>query len=139
MKLAALRATPESDLAAITRSVNELNAAFGRNVQSGITRAAALNYWAATGVYSRRECRLFARDAGEGRVAEMLVLHPETLTPTPGWVDPAVGRAPAGRIYAVGVDEIQTFLPTGEQRMFSQQLRASVGHDRRARLFFRCA
>jgi len=139
VRLAALRARPESDLAAITRSVNRLNTAFGRSVRRGIARAAASNYWVMAGVYTRRECRAFAADAGEGRVAEMLVLHPETLTATPGWVDPSVGRVPSGRIYAVGVDEIQTLVPTGEQRVFSQQLRATVGRDGRARFFFRCA
>ena len=138
VRLAASRATPESDLAAITRSVNRLNAAFGRSVRSGIARAAALNYWAATGVYTRRQCRAFAADLGEGRVEEMLVLQPATLTATPGWVDPAVGQMPGGRIYAIGVDEIQTFVPTGEQRTFTHQLRATVGRDGRARLFFRC-
>ena len=131
--------TPEADLAAITRSVNRLNVAFRRSVRQGIVRATALNYWATTGVYTRRQCRAFAADAGEGAVAEMLVLHPETLTATPGWVDPTVGRAPGGRVYLVGVDEIQTFVPTGEQRMLAQQLRATVGRDGRARLFFRCA
>src|SRR5262249_19430964 len=90
-RLAASRATPEADLAAITRSVNRLNVAFRRSVRQGIVRATALNYWATTGVYTRRQCRAFAADAGEGAVAEMLVLHPETLTATPGWVDPAVG------------------------------------------------
>jgi hypothetical protein len=139
VRLAALRATPESDLAAITRSVNRLNAAFGRSVRRGIARAAAMNYWTATGVYTRRECRLFAANAGERLVAEQLVLHPETLTATPGWVDPVVGRTPAGRIYLVGVDEIQTNVATGEQRMLGQQLRATVGRDGRARFFFRCA
>jgi hypothetical protein len=134
-----LRATPESDLAAITRSVNRLNAAFGRSVRGGITRAAALNYWTASGVYTRRQCRAFAADLGEGRVAEQLVLHPETLSATPGWVDPAVGRIPGGRIYLVGVDEIQTNVPTGEQRVLPQQLRATVGRDGRARFFFRCS
>ena len=139
VRLAALRATPESDLAAITRSVNRLNAAFGQSVRRGIARAAAMNYWAATGVYTRRQCRLFAANAGERLVAEQLLLHPETLAATPGWVDPAVGRAPGGRIYLVGVDEVQVFVPTGEQRVLSQQLRATVGRDGRARFFFRCA
>ena len=134
-----MRATPESDLAAISRSVNRLNAAFGRSVRKGIARAAAQNYWVATGVYTRSQCRAFAADSGEGRVAEQLVLHPETFSATPGWVDPAVGRTPRGRIYLVGIDEIQTFVPTGEQRVLSQQLRATVGRDGRARLFFRCA
>jgi hypothetical protein len=137
VRLAALRSTPASDLTAITRSVNRLNAAFGRSVRRGIQRAAALNYWAATGVYTRRECRAFAANAGEGLVAEQLVVHPETLTATPGWTDPSVGRAPSGRIYVVAVDEIQTFVPTGEQRVLAQQLRASVSRGR-ARLFFRC-
>jgi hypothetical protein len=138
-RLASLRATPQADLAAITRSVNRLNAAFGRSVRSGIARAAALNYWVAAGVYTRRECRAFAANAGEGLVEEQLVLHPETLTAIPGWFDSSVGRMPNGRLYAVGVDEIQTFVPTGEQRVLSQQLRAAVGRDGRARLFFRCA
>jgi hypothetical protein len=139
VRLAALRARPESDLAAITRSVNRLNAAFGRSVRGGIARSAALNYWAVTGVYTRRQCRAFAADLGEGSVAEQLVLHPETLSATPGWVDPAVGRMPRGRIYLVGVDEIQTLVPTGEQRVLPQQLRATVGRDGRARFFFRCS
>jgi len=139
VRLAALRATPEADLGAITRGVNRLNAAFGRSVRGGIARSAALNYWAVTGVYTRRQCRAFAADLGEGSVAEQLVLHPETLTATPGWVDPAVGRMPRGRIYLVGVDEIQTLVPTGEQRVLPQQLRATVGRDGRARFFFRCS
>ena len=68
----------------------------------------------------------------------MLVLHPESLTATPGWVDPrSVGRTPAGRIHAIGVDEIQTFVPTGEQRVLAQQS-ARPSPDRRARFFFGC-
>jgi hypothetical protein len=139
VKLEALRRSPDRDLAAIQRSVNRLNVAFQRSVRRGIARAAALNYWAAAGVYTRQQCRTFAADRGAGAVSEMLVVQPSTLTPTPGWVDPAVGRAPGGRVYAVAVDEIQTFVPTGEQRVFPQQLRVSVGPDGHARLFFRCA
>ena len=139
VRLAALHATPEADLGAITRGVNRLNAAFGRSVRGGIARAAAMNYWAVRGVYTRRQCRAFAAGRGQGRVAEQLVLHPETLTATPGWVDPAVGRMPGGRMYLVAVDEIQTFVPTGEQRVVPQQLHATVGHDGRARFFFRCS
>ena len=139
VKLEALRGSPDADLAAIQRSVNRLNGAFRRSVRRGIARAASLNYWAAAGVYTRQECRTFAADRGAGAVSEMLVVQPSTLTATPGWVDPAVGRAPGGRIYTVAVDEIQTLVPTGEQRVFPQQLRASVGRDGHARLFFRCA
>ena len=139
VRLAALRASPTTDLAAIRRSVNRLNAAFRRSVRRGIARAAAVNYWVTAGVYTRAQCRAFAADRGAGAVSEILVVQPSTLTPTPGWVDPAVGRAPGGRVYAVDVDEIQTFVPTGEQHELPQVLRATVGRDGRARLFFRCA
>jgi hypothetical protein len=139
VRLAALRGSPTTDLAAIQRSVNRLNTVFDRSVRRGIARAAGLNYWVATGEYTGAECRSFAADRGAGAVSETLVVQPSTLTATPGWVDPAVGRAPAGRVYVVDVDEIQTFVPTREQREVPQVLRASVGRDGRARFFFRCA
>ena len=138
-RLEARRRSPARDLAAIQRSVARLNAAFRRGVRRGIARAAALNYWAAARVYTRQQCRAFAADRGEGAVSELLIVDPASLTPTPGWVDPAVDRAPGGRIYTVAVQEIQTFVPTGEQRVLSEQLRASVGGDGHARLFFACA
>ena len=49
----------------------------------------------------------------------------------------AMSRLDAMR--AVTVDEIQTLVPTGEQRAAVHDLHASVGRDGKARLFFRCA
>jgi hypothetical protein len=130
---------PAGDLAAIERSAARLNGAFDRSVARGIKRSAGLNYWVAAGVYDRAVCMAFAAESGEGVVAETLVVHPETLQATPGWVDPAVGRIPKGRIYSVAIDEIQTLVPTGEQRVALRELHATVGRDRRARFFFDCA
>jgi len=132
-------ANPAADLARIERSVNRLNAAFDRSVARGIARSASLNYWVSRRVYDRADCIAFESSLGERAVAERLVVHPETLRATPGWVDTAVGRTPGGRIYAVAVDEIQTFVPTSEQRVTLRDLHATVGRDGRARLFFRCA
>jgi hypothetical protein len=131
--------SPAHALAAIRRSVRRLNAAFDAGVGRGIARSTALNYWVDAGVYDAAACAAFEADTGEGVVTETLVVHPETFRATPGWVDPAVGRMPLGRLYVVGIDEIQTLVPTGEQRTTSRDLHASVGRDGRARLFFRCA
>ncbi len=132
-------ASPARDLARIQHSVQRLNRAFDRGVRRGIARSVALNYWVNEGVYDAAACTAFESDSGEAVVAETLVVHAELFRATPGWVDPAVGRMPRGRLYAVGVDEVQTLVPTGEQRTTQRDLHASVGNDGRARLFFRCA
>jgi hypothetical protein len=132
-------ASPARDLERIQLSVQRLNAAFDKGVGRGIARSVALNYWVGAGVYDAAACTAFESGGGDGVVAETLVVHPETFRATPGWIDPAVGRAPEGRLYTVGVDEIQTLVPTGEQRTRQHDLHASVGRDGRAQLFFRCA
>jgi hypothetical protein len=134
------RATnPTRDLVAVRRSVQHLNAAFDAGIVRGIVRSVALNYWVVTGVYDAADCAAFEAGAGDGIVEERLVVHPETFRSAPGWVDPATGLVPRGRIYAVGVDEIQTLVPTGAQRQLPHDLHASVDRTGRALLFFRCA
>jgi hypothetical protein len=132
-------ANPARDLAAIRRSVRRLNAAFKVGVARGITRSTALNYWVVAGVYNAATCEAFETNAGQGVVAERLVVHPKAFRATPGWVDPTVGRTPRGRLYVVGVDEIQTLVPTGARRRFPHDLHASVDGKGHAHLFFRCA
>jgi hypothetical protein len=72
-------------------------------------------------------------------VSEAFVVHPDTLQPVTGWVDPTVGKTPTGRIYAVSVDNIQTLVPTGEKRTQTAVMRASVNSLGVGHLFFRCA
>jgi hypothetical protein len=139
MRRARAAGSPARDRAAIRRSVRRLNAAFDAGVMRGVARSVALNYWVRAGVYDPAACVAFEADGGEGVVAETLLVRPDTFRATPGWVDPAVGRVPGGRLYAVTVDHIQTLVPTGEQRAAVRELHASVGRDGRARLFFRCA
>jgi len=131
--------SPARDRAAIQRSVMQLNAAFDRGVMRGIARSVELNYWVGAGVYDPAACVAFESDGGEGVVAERLRVRAGTFRSTPGWVDPAVGRTPGGRLYAVTVDQVQTLVPTGEQRAAVRDLHASVARNGRARLFFRCA
>jgi hypothetical protein len=130
---------PARDHAAIRRSVRSLNAAFDAGVMRGIVRSVALNHWVVAGVYDPGACIDLANEAGEGVVAERLLIRPGTFRATPGWVDPAVGQVPSGRLYAMTVDEIQTLVPTGEQRVAVHELHASVGRNGKAHLFFRCA
>jgi hypothetical protein len=139
IRRARVAGSPGRDRAAIRRSVRRLNAAFEAGVMRGIARSVELNYWVGVGVYDPAACVAFEVDGGEGVVAETLRIRPGTVRATPGWADPAVGRVPGGRLYAVTVDEIQTLVPTGARRAAVRELHASVGRDGRAHLFFRCA
>jgi hypothetical protein len=132
-------ASPAHDLAAIRRSVRRLNAAFARGVARGIARSVTINYWVLAGVYDAATCIDFEANAGEGVVAERLLVRPGSLRATPGWVDPVIGRTPGGRIYSVPVDQIQTLVPTGAQRRLTRVLHATVDRKGHAHLFLRCA
>jgi hypothetical protein len=136
--LAASVASPASDLAAIRRSVHNLNVAFRTGVGAGIVAAVKLNYWVSTGVYSGRDCSRFARRRSAGIVASALFVGPRTLQATPGWVDPATGRVPQGRIYSFAVNDHQTQVRSGARREVRQTVHATVRNGR-AQFFFRCA
>jgi hypothetical protein len=131
--------TPARDLAAIQAVVDKLNAAFAKSVAAGIVSSEKANYWVGAGVYTAAACGAFEARAGQGVVAERLVLHPESFVATPGWVDPVVRSVPAGRIYGIRVDEIQTLASTGQQRSQTAGIHATVLPDGRARLLLRCA
>jgi hypothetical protein len=90
-------------------------------------------------VYTGNQCNAFETARGQGIVSEMLVVHPESLAPAPGWVDPVIGRVPNGRIYRMAITEIQTLVPTGPQRSRILPIHVTVKADGVARLFFRCA
>jgi hypothetical protein len=130
---------PANDLAAIQRTFNGLNAAFRIGVASGIVGSNAANYWVASGVYSAAQCTRFEANRGEGVVSEAFTIHPETLKPDPGWVDPVVGKTPSGRISSIAVDNTQTLVPTGETRTQRVEMRATVDAAGVAYLFFHCA
>ena len=133
------RTSATHDVSAIQRAVDELNSAFRVSVASGITNSKVANFWVGGGVYSGDQCVAFETARGQGIVSEMLVVHPESLTPAPGWVDPVIGRVPHGRIYQMAIDEIQTLVPTGQQRARTLPIHVTVKPDGAARLFLRCA
>ena len=54
--------------------------------------------------------------AGQGVVADQLVVHVGSVVPTPHWVDPVLGAVPGGRVYALTMDDVQTQVLTKEQR-----------------------
>jgi hypothetical protein len=132
------RKTPASDLSAIRRTVDSLNAAFRKSVDSGISNANASNAWIADGSYTAAECASFQSTRGRGVVSEHIALHADSLVPDPGWVDPVIGKVPAGRIYRVSVDETQTLVSTGRQRSRTFSIHVTVQADGHARLLLRC-
>jgi hypothetical protein len=89
-------------------------------------------------VYSGDQCRAFEHARGQGVVSEQIVMYPNSLSPAPGWVDPVIGKVPKGRIYRMGINEIQTLVTTGGQRVLPQWIHVTVQSDGRARLFLRC-
>lgn len=127
------------DLAEIQRTVGLLNAAFRASVAAGITISARANHWVGAGVYSGDQCAAFEAARGQGIVAEEIVIHPDSLVPTPGWVDPVIGRVPPGRIYQMVIDENQTLATTGQRRGHTMRIHVTVKPDGNARLFLRCA
>jgi hypothetical protein len=132
-------ATPAADLAAVERSFTALNAAFHKGVAAGIVQSIAANYWVAAGEYTAAQCTRFEANRGGGVVAEAFAIQPTTFRADPGWVDPAVGKAPTGRVYSFTVDDTQTLVSTGETRRQSGVMHASVNPAGIAHLFFRCS
>ena len=132
-------ATTASDLAAIERTFDNVNAAFRIGVASGIVGANNANYWVATGVYSSMQCSNFEAQRGGGVVSESFAVNPATLRATPGWVDPTVGKAPGGRVYAITVDNTETLTTTGQKQNQTVTMHATVTPSGVAQLFFRCA
>jgi hypothetical protein len=128
-----------NDVSAIQRTVNSLNAAFRAGVAAGIANSEIANHWVGGGVYTGDQCAAFETARGQGIVSEMLVVHPESLTPAPGWVDPVIGRVPSGRIYQMAIDETQTLVTTGQQRLRTLPIHVTVKPDGAARLVLRCA
>jgi hypothetical protein len=134
----AARVSRVTDLAAVTKTVDALNAAFDASVPAGVTNSATANHWVADRVYSANQCIAFESARGQGVVSERIVVHPDSLSASPGWVDPVIGRAPRGRIYRIVIDEIQTLVPTGQQRARTLSVHVTVQSDGNARLFLRC-
>jgi hypothetical protein len=133
------RMSPPGDLLKIQRTIGRINSAFRASIAAGIMSSANANHWVAVGVYSRSQCAAFETARGQGIVIEELVVHPESLAPAPGWVDPVIGQVPQGRIYQLAIDEIQTLITTGQRRALRLTIHASVKADGNARLFLRCA
>lgn len=136
---ARLASVTSTDVAAIRAAVDRLDAAFRTSVAAGVKRSETANYWVGAGVYTAGQCNAFETARGGGIVAETITVHLETLTPSPGWVDPVIGRVPAGRIYRMRIDELQTVVTTGERRFRSLTVHVTVRPNHRARLFLRCA
>jgi hypothetical protein len=130
--------TRSGDLAAIESMVDALNAAFRSGVASGIKRSATANYWVGNKATARETCMSFESARGQGVLAEQIVVHPSSLEPAPGWVDPMIGTVPGGRTYRMVIDEIQTLVTSGQQRARTLAIHVNVGTDGRARLFLRC-
>jgi hypothetical protein len=136
--LTSANATPASDLVAVERTVLNMNNAFKHGgVAAGIRSSIAANYWVTTGVYSGRQCAQFERNRGSGVVSEAVFVGGRTFRPSPGWVDPVVGRAPNGRVYVFRISGIQTQVRSGERRRRTSVIHATVSAGR-AHLFFRC-
>jgi hypothetical protein len=125
-------------LIAIQQTVDDLNRAFTTSVSSGVMYSTVANHWVGTDVYTGNECISFEMARGRGVVSEHLTVHPETLAATPGWLDPAIGKVPAGRIFALAIDEMQTLVTTGQQRGRTLWIHVTVESSGRARLFLRC-
>jgi hypothetical protein len=126
------------DVSAIRKTFDALNAAFDASVASGITSSAAANHWVADGTYTDNQCVAYELARSQGVVSERLVLHQNALSPSPGWVDPAIGKVPRGRIYRIAIDEIETLVPTGQQRARTLSVHVTVQSDGNARLLLRC-
>jgi hypothetical protein len=125
-------------LTAIQKTVDDLNNAFATSVSAGVVNSTVANHWVATGVYTGDECISFEMARGQGVVSEHLTVHPETLTASPGWVDPAIGGVAAGRIFELAIDETQTLVTTGQQRGRTLWIHVTVDSAGNARLFLRC-
>jgi hypothetical protein len=130
--------TRATDRSAIQRTFDSLNTAFRAGVASGISKANASNFWIGAGAYSGEECASFQETRGRGLVSEHIALHASSLLPAPGWVDPVIGKVPAGRIYQVTVDETQTLVSTGRHRSRTLLIHVTVDSDGQARLLLRC-
>jgi len=124
------------DSAAIRKTVDDLNAAFLTGVSSGITNSTTTNYWVGSGAYTGDQCAFFESARGRGIVSEHIVTR--TLESAPGWRDPMTGRVPRGRVYRMTVDEIQTLVTTGQQRVRTLSIPVIVRPDGHAQLFLRC-
>jgi hypothetical protein len=129
---------PSSDLSAVQRAVVAMNDAFRKGVVTGIAHSAASNFWVAAGSYTGDECASFASTRGRGLVSERIALRAGSLVSAPGWVDPVIGKVPAGRIYRVTIDETQTLVPTGQQRARTLSIHVTVPRDGDARFLLRC-
>jgi len=127
-----------SDLAAVQTTLGLLNRAFRAGVAEGIAASETANYWVSTGAYTSGQCAAFEAAQGGGVVKESLSVQPGTFRPDPGWIDPLAGVRPIGRVYTFMVDDLQTLVPTGEQRHRTAPLHATVRPDGRALLFLRC-
>jgi len=130
--------TVASDTAAVQHTIDAVNAAFAKSVALGIAASETANYYIYAGVYSDSQCSAFETARGLGQVSDQLVLHPGSVVPTPGWVDPVLGAAPTGRIYALAMDDVQTQVSTRQQRTTPVNTHATVLPDGQALLFLRC-
>ncbi len=128
-----------TDLTAVQATLDRLNRAFRVGVADGIAASETANYWVTSGVYSGNQCAAFEAKQGGGVVRESLSIHPGTFRADPRWIDPRAGVRPVGRVYSMVVDDLQTLVPSGEQRQRSAPLHASVRPDGRALLFLRCS
>ena len=121
--------TRAGDLAAIQHVIAQLDASFQSGVASGIATSEGVNYWVDAGVYPVGQCSAFESALGDGVISEAFAVEPASLTPTPGWVDPAVGAVPGGPVYRVVLDEVQTLVPTGVQRERTIAVHVTVRPD----------
>ena len=128
----------QRDLAAIQATLARLNAAFRTGVADGIAMSETVNYRVVTGTYSASKCAAFEAQRGGGVVQESLALHSGSLRADPEWTDPVTGLRPVGRVYGLVLDDVQTLVPTGEQRSASFSTHATVRTDGHALLFLSC-
>jgi hypothetical protein len=115
-----------------------MNAAFRKGVGSGIAHSTTANFWVGAGSYTGDECAAFASARGAGIVSERIALRADSLSSAPGWVDPVIGKVPAGRIYRVTIDETQSLVPTGRQRTRTLTIHLTVQPDGHALFLLRC-
>jgi hypothetical protein len=130
--------TVTTDAAAIQLAIDGVNAAFAKGVAAGIAASEFANYYVSAGIYSEGQCSAFEAARGLGVVSDRLVVHPGSVVPTPGWVDPVLHGVPKGRVYGLTMDDIQTQIQTKQTRTQSVTTHATVGPNGRAQLFFRC-
>jgi hypothetical protein len=119
--------------------IDQLNSAFHTSVAAGIAASEVANYYVGAGIYTAAQCTAFETAGGAGVVSETLTVQPDSLTPTPGFVDPVLRAVPNGRIYGVVLDEVQTIVTTGDQRQLSVGTHLTVLPGGSARLFLRCS